>query len=124
MTYSPDMRAAALRCISEGRSRSEIVEFFNISLKTLSNWVREHRESGRLSPPPRKTYRSRKVVIEQLVKMVEDQSDATLEELAAPFDVYPSTIDYHLRKLGITRKKNHAVSGARRGKKTSISGRD
>jgi transposase len=116
MTYSPDMRAAALRCVSEGKSRLDIVNFFDISLKTLSNWVRQHRETGSLEPPPRKVYRQRKVIREQLLALIAEHPDATLEELAAPFQVSPSNIDYHLRKLGVTRKKNHALRGEKRRK--------
>ena len=37
--------------------------------------------------------------------MVKKTPNATLAELAEPFGVYPSTIDYHLKKLGITRKR-------------------
>lgn len=124
MTYSPDMRAAALRCVSEGKRHSEIIEFFNISLKTLSNWLRQYREEGMIEVLPRKPYKKRKVDRDALARAVEDKPDATLEELAEPFGVYPSTIDYHLRKLKITRKKNHAVSGAGRGKKARVHSRD
>ena len=124
MSYSIDFRRCVVRNIESGMSWEEAMRVFNISRSTIGDWCRKWRDSGDLSPTKYPARKTQKVNIKELVAAIEAQPDATLEELAAPFDVYPSTIDYHLRKLGITRKKNHAVQGAGRGKKTGISGRD
>lgn len=124
MAYGQDFRCCVVENINSGMSWLDASRIFKISYDTIGRWLRKHRAGGELSDTPRKAYKKRKVDKELLVKMVEEHPDATLDELAQPFDVYPSTIDYHLRKLGITRKKNHALSGAKRRKKTKVSVRN
>lgn len=124
MSYSIDFRRCVVENIESGMSWDEASRIFKVSRDSVGRWLRQFRETGCVSDAPRKPYKKRKVDVEQLLAMVESRDDATLEELAAPFGVYPSTIDYHLRKMKITRKKNHPVSGARRRKKASVPGRD
>jgi len=107
--YSPDMRAAALACISRGERREDIVKFFGISLKTLSNWVRMKRDNKDISPNNRNGYKKSNDFIIALLQMVEDNPDYTLDELSEHLSKHRTTIFYHLKKLGITRKKNHSL---------------
>ena len=109
-SYSIALRQRAIKfVIDEGGSQKDACKVLGIGTRTLSNWLRKYRETGDFSPEKRGQYRKRKVDINLLKQMISETPDATLEELAKPFDVYPSTIDYHLKKLGITRKKNHIV---------------
>lgn len=124
MSYSSDFRRCVVENIQSGMSWDEASRIFKVSRDSVGRWLRQFRETGCVSDAPRRPYKKRKVDIEKLLELVGRHEDATLEELAAPFDVYPSTIDYHLRKMKITRKKNHAISGARRRKKTNVSCRD
>jgi len=50
------MRIAVLRCVEEGKRHFEIVEFFGISLKTLSNWVRLNKGNMVLLPNRSNSY--------------------------------------------------------------------
>lgn len=124
MAYGQDFRYCVVENIASGMSWSDASRIFKISYDTIGRWLRKHREGIELCDAPRKEYKKQKVDKEQLVRMVEEHPDATLEELAQPFGVAHSVIDYHLRKLGITRKKNHALSGAKRRKKTKVSVRN
>lgn len=121
-SYSVALRERAIRFVEEEKGSPKMAcAVLGISLSTLTKWLKSYRESGTICPAKRVSYCTIKVDIIKLKQMVESSPDATLEELAAPFGVYPSTIFYHLKKHHITRKKNHTLYGAKRGKKTSIS---
>ena len=99
----------------EGGSKLDASKVLGVCVDTINRWIRRYKEQGNVKPDAR-IYKIRKVDIIKLKQMVDENPDATLEELAEPFGVYPSTIDYHLRKLNITRKKNNTLCGARREK--------
>lgn len=107
--YSQDMRAAALACVARGERREDIVKFFGISLKTLSNWGRLERETGDLTPNKRGAYRTGESARTCLSEALSEQKDATLDELAARTGKHRTTIFYHLNQMNVTRKKNHAI---------------
>ena len=107
--YSSDMRSAALSCISRGEKREDIIKFFGISLKTLSNWVRMDRASGDIAPNVRAPYIVSDSFRNQLKEVLKANPDLTLDELSELLPRHRTTIFYHLKQLGITRKKNHAL---------------
>ena len=90
--YSQDMRSAALSCISRGEKREDIINFFGISLKTLSNWVRMERESGDFEPNIRRSYSDGDSFREQLKKVIEGNPDLTLDELSELLPRHRTTI--------------------------------
>jgi transposase len=96
------------------------MRIFKISRDSIGRWCRQFKQTGNIEPSPRRPHKTRKVDIKQLVALLEARPDATLSELAEPFGVAHSVIDYHLRKLKITRKKNHALRRTRRGKKAQL----
>jgi DNA-binding CsgD family transcriptional regulator len=99
-----------LKCIEEGKSVAMICDFFKITQKTLYNW----RKCDIESPiNDRKTYSKSNKLHDLLRDEIDKNPDATLAEIGAIFGKSPSNIDYHLRKMNITRKKNHALSRAR-----------
>jgi len=112
--YSKDLRLAALSCVSRGERREEIIKFFGISLKTLSNWVRLERESKDLTPNKREGYDSAKSFKTLLLQAVSDYPDRTLDEFSEQLCKHRTTIFYHLKQLGVTRKKNEALRGAKK----------
>jgi len=107
--YSQDMRVAALECVERGESRQDIIKFFGISLKTLSNWVQLHRNNQDLKPNKRGCYSESNNLDNLLSQMVLDNPDFTLDEFSELIPQHRTTIFYHLKKMGITRKKNHAI---------------
>jgi len=103
--YSIDMRKAAVASVENGKVQSKVADYFGISLKTLSNWLRKSRQTGDLSPAIKSSYKSRKVNRSMLQIQIQREPDSTLSELANQFLTSISNIDYHLRKMKITRKK-------------------
>jgi len=109
--YSKDMRVAALNCVERGERHEDIIKFFGISLKTLSNWVRLSNENGDLQPNKRQDYSKNENLRSALSQVVLENPDLTLDEFAEIIPKHRTTIFYHLKKLGITRKKNHTIRG-------------
>jgi transposase len=124
-SYSAFLRERAIRFVETEKGSPKVAcAVLGIHSSTLTKWLKKYRETGETASAARPSYRTRKVDITILKQMVADNPDATLEELSQPFNVFPSTIFYHLKKLGITRKKNHALRGAERGKKAEVFGGD
>jgi transposase-like protein len=121
-TYSKDFRIQVLSCIDRGKNHEEICDFFEIGRTTLLRWISQAKSQKTDDYNVRDTYSTRKICSTLLLEIIEKQPDYTLEELARKFDCCFQAIDKRLRKLKVTRKKNHAVRGAKRAKKTSISG--
>jgi len=117
-SYSLALRERAIKFIEEEKgSRKDCCLVLGIHSSTLTKWLRRYRETGSVKASFRGSYKVRKVDIDKLKHMLIESPDATLAELAEPFGVYPSTIDYHLKKLKITRKKNETIRGKGRRKK-------
>lgn len=120
MSYNPEFRKFVVSKIKDGMLQSEAMEFFNISRDSIYRWMKKESETGGLEDSPRKEYKVRKVDSQALLEEVRQNPDATLEELAEKFNCWPHAIFRRLKKLGITRKKNHAIHRAGRGKKATI----
>lgn len=112
MAYSIDFRKCVLENIEAGMTWEEGMSVFNISRDTLSRWVRLKKEKGSLEDNPRSPYRVRKIDSAVLLAALERTPDATLHELAEEFKCWPHAIHRRLKKLGITRKKNHPIRRA------------
>ena len=89
---------------------------FGIGLKTLSNWIRLRKQG---SAPLRSNQKARhcpKLDEHSLRSYIADNPDAYLQEIAEYFDVSIPAVHYAFKRLGITRKKNHALRGTGRSK--------
>jgi Transposase and inactivated derivatives len=96
--------------MSEGHTEKETAATFKVSTATLWKWKNQLKELGELSPKKRKeTWR--KINPEKLRKYVEDHPDAYQHEIAGAFGVRLYAIQKALKRLGITRKKNHSIQG-------------
>jgi transposase len=109
--YSNDLRERAAAAVDhdEGSLR-QIARRFRISLKTLSRWLQQRRQTGSLAPKPHGGGRSRAVDgpdAERLKDLVHNQPDATLEELNQRLGLGCSrmAIFRALLRLRISRKK-------------------
>jgi len=111
MTYSYpiELRERAVSAVKSGFSRKAVSCIFKININTLDNWLRKYRSTGDLSDKPRSEYKVRVVDRAKLKEFLEDHSDYTLHELAKEFGTHVSVIDYHLKKLNFTRKKNTTI---------------
>lgn len=104
MAYSEDMRKRALELIASGKSVAEISRLLNVSVSSLIRWQHRQKE-GRLGAWYPKTRGSYKVDEEKLKAYVAEHPDAYLYEIAEAIGSKTTTVDYALRRLGITRKK-------------------
>ncbi len=120
MSYSVEFRECVVDNINSGMPWEEAIRVFKVSRNSIGRWLRMKKQSGDVSDVSRRKYKTRKIDTNELLSLLEASPDATLAELAQPFNVCHSAIDYHLRKLNITRKKNHALRGAERGKKAGV----
>jgi len=111
MSYSVDFREFVVKKVHDGMSKSEAVEFFNIGHDTLYRWLKKHAEIGNLADKERKSYKSKKICSQRLLEKIEESPDATLEEISQQFLCSQVAVWKRLKKLGITRKKNHAIRG-------------
>jgi transposase len=109
--YSMDLRERVVAAVDrhEGSQR-QIARRFDISTSALSRWLRDRRRTGSIAPkphggghPPALDERHR----EQLRDSVQQQPDATLDELKQRLGVacHRMAIWRTLRKLHISRKK-------------------
>ena len=105
MSYSYDVRRLVVQYIKEGGSRSEAVDIFGISAKTIYNWLQRGEGSLSATSPPGRTPRIDRA---RLCKDVEEMRDRLLRERAQRFDATPSGIWRALRASGIS-KKNNAI---------------
>jgi transposase len=109
MAYSTDFRKCVIENLREGKTWDEVTSVFSISRATLSKWVRLNKEKGSLEDSPRAPYKVRKIDSKTLISALERTPDATLKELANEFNCWPHAISRRLKRLGITRKKNHPI---------------
>ena len=120
MSYSLDFRACVINNIENGMTWDNAMSVFSVTRSTIAKWFNNLRYHGNLEDLPRKRYKTRKIDPEQLKLAIAANPDATLEELGEQFGCWPQSIHKRCVKLGITRKKNHAVRRAKRGKKASV----
>jgi len=100
MTYSLDLREAAISYINNGGSKIKAARLYNISRNTLYRWL----NADDLYPKPA-LERNRKIDKEALRKHVEDYPDMFLRERAEIFNVSLSAIHYALKKMRIVKKR-------------------
>ena len=110
MSYETKYRERAMEYLREGHTYRETAKVFKVSTFTLQKWKNRLNETGTVAPMKRKqTWR--KIDPDKLRKYVEQNPDAYQYEIAAEFGVRLYTIQNAFKRLGITRKKNHNISG-------------
>lgn len=105
-----EWREKIVRAYEDGQTMAEVAERFCVSEQSVSNFVKQKRETGSLEPAPRGGGREPRIQGEdakRLEKAVEENPDATLQELAEliEMDVDPSVVHRTLERLDITRKR-------------------
>jgi len=108
MAYDIKYRLRALAYWGEGNSKRKTAEVFGVSSSTLQAWKSQLKTTGSLSPKKRKqTWR--KIEPKKLEQYVEENPDAYLREIAAVFHCTIHAVETALKRLGISRKKNHKI---------------
>ncbi|WP_041350786.1 IS630 transposase-related protein [Nitrosococcus watsonii] len=100
MTYSLDLREAAISSINNGGSKVEASRLFGFSRNTLYRWLNADDWQ-----PKRHGFRNRKLDKAALKKHVEDNPDMFLHERAEVFGVHTSSISRALKAMGIVKKR-------------------
>lgn len=120
MPYDADMgiapaevRVRAIRAYEAGNgTQADIAKFYGVDLSTFQRWLQRYRQSGRASPLPRGHYPPAldESHQQQLVKLVRENVDLTLEQLREALGVSCSLVAIHntLKRLGYRFKKNAA----------------
>lgn len=100
MTYSIDLREAALSYINNGGSRVEASRLFGCTRNTLHRWSK----MDDLRPKQHGS-RQRKIDMKALRRHVEGDSDMFLHDRAKVFNVSTSAMHYAMKRLGIVKKR-------------------
>lgn len=110
MGYDIKYRQRVIDYLSEGHTEKEAAATFKVSTFTIWKWKIKLKESGTLETKKRKeTWR--KIDPEKLRKYVTEHPDAYQYEIAEAFEVRLYAIQRALKRLNITRKKNHSLQG-------------
>jgi len=110
MGYDIKFRQRVIDYLHEGHTEKETAATFKVSTSTLWEWKSTLKETGNLTPKKREgTWR--KIDPEKLRQYMEEHKDAYQHEIAAAFGVRLYAIQKALKRLKITRKKNHNLQG-------------
>jgi len=105
MTYSLDLRKKALKYLAKVGDRKKVAETFEITKRTLANWIRRERDNH-LAPKPRR--RSPSLIDSQKLRsFIEQHPDAYLREIAEEFGSTLQAVFYACKRLKISLKKRH-----------------
>ena len=111
MSYDSKYRRRALEYWEDGHNQRETAKVFNISTSTLQEWKSQLKNTGKLESKKRvETWR--KIEPKKLREYVTEHPDAYLREIAEEFGCSDTAVMKALRRLKISRKKNHAVQGS------------
>ncbi len=103
MSYSYDLRKRVEAYVLGGGKKTDAARLFQVHVQSIHNWMRMKGGGRSAGKPGPKTGRA--VHRAALKQAIAAHPDARLQELAANFQVHPSTIFYACKKWGITRKK-------------------
>jgi transposase len=110
MSYDKKLRERALEYWAAGHTKAETAAVFKVGTSTLQTWKSQLNETGTLEPKKRReTWR--KIDPEKLKAYLEEHPDAYLKEIAQVFECSDVAVLKAMRRLNITRKKNHSVPG-------------
>ena len=110
--YSIDLRERVLADFDAGMGNDAVARKYRVSSRWVYKLRRQRSETGEIAPRRGKTGPKPKLAahVEQLTLLVEEQPDATLNELRQRLGVPVSltTLWTTLKKLGVTLKKSPA----------------
>ncbi len=116
-TLSIDLRERLVSAVDGGMTRRSAAKRFGVAASTAIKWVDQWRRTGTVAPRPRGGDRRSERIeahAEEVLALIADTSDVTLEELAGHLDevhglkVAQSTVWRLLDRHDMTFKKNRA----------------
>jgi transposase len=112
--YSSDLRERVVEAVNEGATRSEAAERFGVGVSSAVRWHQAWRETGTVEAKPCGGSRSPlEDYAEEIIALVEDQRDRTLNEIVAAMHKRRipgsrTALFRFLERHGITFKKSFA----------------
>jgi transposase len=106
MSYDKKFREQVLKYIENGHSIREAHRVFELSTTAIMGWKKLQKETGGLEKRPLDR-KSTKVCSEKLLTFLNENPDSYLRETAEVFNCTEQAIHYAMKRLKITRKKNH-----------------
>ena len=111
MTYSIDLRQRVVDCVNQEKETQQATATrFKVSLATVKRWLKR----PCLIPKKPGATTATSLDRNQLLAIQTANPSAYLDELATLLGSKKSTISYNLIKLGISRKKKHALPRTKR----------
>jgi transposase len=111
MSYDIKYRQRAIEYWQEGHSKRATATVFKVSPTTLQTWKSMLKETGTMVPKaPQRTWK--KIDPSKLLEYVKEHPDAYLDEMAEEFGCSDTAIIKALKRLNISRKKNHQIPGS------------
>src|SRR5215470_15171391 len=115
-SYSTDLRKRVIEAVEAGASRREAAESFDIDPSSAVRWLQCWMESGSCAPKPRGGSVSQlEQHVEQILALVAQQPDLTLEETTAELlkrriRTSKSAVSRFFQRHDITFKKKESAS--------------
>jgi transposase len=106
MRYSKDLRRRVVKFVRQGGSKTEAARRFGISRPTVYEWLALGDDLAAAKPGPKKAH---KLDWEALRKGVEREPEKMITEWAREFGVGTTAINYAMRRMKLSRKKNVAL---------------
>src|SRR5574343_107012 len=103
--YSKDLRIRAINDLESGMCRYKVAEKYTLSESTLRNWLKLKAETNSLNERPHTGGRMRKISNEELVEYMNNNQDATTQEIADNFTVSKSCAHVSLTRAKYRYKK-------------------
>jgi len=113
MAYSLDLRQRVFDYIESGKSILSASTLFNVSEKTVRNWITLYKETGSVCPRPHKGGRKSSIDSKEFTTYVDANPDKILREIGAHFGLSYEGAAYNLRKHGYVNKKNSFIQRKR-----------
>jgi transposase len=117
--YSSDLRERVVEAVNEGATRSEAAERFGVGVSSAVRWHQAWRETGTVAAKPCGGSRSPlEDYAEEIIALVEDQRDRTLDEIVAAMHARRipgsrTALFRFLERHGITFKKKSCTPASR-----------
>lgn len=110
MAYSKDLRRRVVKFVRQGGSKAEAARRFEVGIWTIHAWIRRGEDQTPHKPGPRD---ANKIDMKKLATLIGERgTDMMLKDIAKKFHVHESAVSKAMKRLGVSRKKNHAVRGS------------
>ena len=111
MAYDEKFREKAVEYKDNGHTFKQLKETFGISSYAYYQWKKNKEESGfYILPIVGKRTRKGKIDPDKLKKIIDEEPDLFLYEIAEKFNCSPVSIFKRLKQEKITRKKRHLLT--------------